>query len=199
MSSEEFEDMPVSNGPNSLAGQFLIAMPTMGDPRFERTLIYVCAHGEDGAMGLVVNKPVEDITFPELLDQLGIETGRADEQIRVYFGGPVESTRGFVLHTSDYFTANSTLQVSSSIGLTATIDILKAMAHGQGPTHSLLALGYAGWGPGQLEDEMVQNGWLTCPADPELVFTGSAESKWARAMAKIGIDPALLSSEAGRA
>jgi len=191
-----------SSGPdrpeNSLAGQLLVAMPGIGDERFDRSVIYLCGHSEDGAMGLIVNKPVDDITFPELLEQLGIE-GDPDEQIRVLFGGPVETGRGFVLHSTDYNATGSTLQVSDEIGLTATLEILEQIAKGEGPERSLLALGYAGWAPGQLEEEILSNGWLHCRPSPDLLFGTSDDTKWERALAELGIDPAQLSGDAGRA
>jgi len=189
-----------------LDGQLLIAMPTISDPRFERSVIYVCAHSADGAMGIVVNKPADDITFPELLAQLNVIGGgrsirlpRPIQRKQVYVGGPVETGRGFVLHTSDYFIEHSTLPIDESICLTATLEILKAIAAGSGPHGSLLALGYAGWAAGQLETEIQENGWLTCPSDPELVFNTAQEQKYERALAKIGVDPAKLVGIAGHA
>lgn len=179
-------------------GQLLVAMPGIGDERFDRSVIYLCGHSEDGAMGLIVNKPVDDITFPELLDQLGIE-GDPDRQIRVLFGGPVETGRGFVLHSTDYNATGSTLQVSDEVGLTATLEILEQIAKGEGPERSLLALGYAGWAPGQLEEEILSNGWLHCRPSPDLLFGTSDETKWERALGELGIDPAQLSGDAGRA
>ena len=181
-----------------LTGQLLIAMPNMRDPRFARTVIYVCAHNADGAMGLVVNRLVGSVTFPDLLTQLGIDTDAAIEEIRVHFGGPVESGRGFVLHSGEYHHA-STLQVAEQMALTATIDILQDMAKGRGPQRSLLALGYAGWGAGQLDAEIQSNGWLNVAADEQLVFDENLDSKWERAIAKLGVDPSLLSSDAGHA
>ncbi len=186
---------------DSLAGQLLIAMPmpAMGDPRFERSVIYICAHSDEGAMGLVINKPAEHITFPELLEQLSIDQGPVTDRIRVHVGGPVDTSRGFVLHTTDYHAENSTLEVSQQIGLTATIDILRAMAAGGGPEHALLALGYAGWGPGQLEAEIKTNGWLNCPPDPGLIFARDVDGKWQDAMDRMGVNPASLSFMTGRA
>lgn len=181
-----------------LTGQLLIAMPNMRDPRFARTVIYVCAHNADGAMGLVVNRLVGSVTFPDLLKQLGIDTEATIEEIRVHFGGPVESGRGFVLHSGEYHHA-STLQVAEEMALTATLDILKDIAEGRGPRRSLLALGYAGWGAGQLDTEIQSNGWLNVAADDQLVFDENLDNKWERAIAKLGVDPALLSSEAGHA
>ncbi|MEE8271293.1 MAG: YqgE/AlgH family protein [Alphaproteobacteria bacterium] len=181
-----------------LTGQLLIAMPNMADPRFARAVIYVCAHSEEGAMGLVVNKPMPQITFPELLEQLEIETAdEADEQ-RVHFGGPVESGRGFVLHSAD-FRRDGTMVVDDNVALTATIDILRAIARGDGPRHHLLALGYAGWGPGQLDNEITANGWLNAPPDDAILFDQDLSTKWERAIAKLGVSPAMLSGDAGHA
>lgn len=184
---------------DSLKGQLLVAMPGMEDPRFERSVIYVCAHSESGAMGLVINKPADNITFPELMDQLGIESAGGHEDIRVHFGGPVETSRGFVLHSADYHLGEATMKVSPQVGLTATVDILRALVGGHGPRHSLLALGYAGWGSGQLEAELRYNGWLHCPADEDLLFNVRLAEKWNAAMGRIGIDPALLSGQSGSA
>ncbi|MBC6440958.1 MAG: YqgE/AlgH family protein [Rhodospirillales bacterium] len=178
-----------------LEGRCLIAMPTIGDPRFDRTLIYMCAHSADGAMGLVVNKPLEDFSFAALLGQMGIEVRSTADAIRLHFGGPVETGRGFVLHSDDYM-HDGTLQIATGVALTATIDVLKAMACGDGPQSSILALGYAGWAPGQLDTEIQANGWLTCEADPELLFGGNVDDKWQQALSSIGIDPALLSTDA---
>jgi len=184
----------------------LIAMPSMSDERFARSLIYVCAHSSEGAMGIVVNQPVQNIRFPDLLVQLEVIPaserielpGRA-EGVTVLKGGPVETGRGFVLHSADFFIENSTLPIDEGVCLTATLDILKAIAHGKGPASAVLALGYAGWAPGQLEEEIQQNGWLHCAADPELIFGSNADAKYERALRKIGIDPGMLSSESGHA
>ena len=181
-----------------LTGQLLIAMPNMRDPRFARTVIYMCAHNADGAMGLVVNRLIGSITFPDLLEQLGIDNSGVSEEIRVHFGGPVESGRGFVLHSSEY-EREGTLQVSQQVGLTATIDILRDMASGSGPQHSLLALGYAGWGPGQLDSEIQANGWLHVEADERLVFGADLDGKWEKAISKLGFDLSMLSGDAGHA
>jgi len=183
-----------------LGGKLLIAMPGMSDPRFERSVVYLCAHSDEGAMGLIVNKPLSEISFSDLLDQLEIVRSPESQDIRVHFGGPVEHARGFVLHSGDYRTnRDTTLRVDSEFGMTATLDILEAIAQGDGPAESLLALGYAGWGPGQLEGEILQNGWLTCDAKPGLVFDGADALKWERALRAMGIDPLVLSSAAGRA
>ena len=181
-----------------LSGKVLIAMPTMTDPRFFKAVIYMCAHSMEGAMGLVINRSLDSLTFPDLLDQLSIPALETAERIVVHFGGPVESGRGFVLHSPDYL-QDSSMIVDEQIALTATVDILKAMATGSGPRHSMLALGYAGWGPGQLDNEILRNGWLHVDADEELVFGPDNEHKWENAMAKIGIDPRMLSDEAGHA
>jgi len=189
-----------------LDGQLLIAMPVMGDPRFERSVIYLCAHSSEGAMGIMVNRPAGSIDFPELLVQLNI-INKSDqiklpgnaESMKVLRGGPVDTGRGFVLHSGDFYIANATLKIADGICLTATIDILKAIAKGEGPKHAILALGYAGWAPGQLENEIQENGWLHCDADAELVFGDELEDKYARALRKIGIDPGMLSNEAGHA
>jgi putative transcriptional regulator len=178
-----------------LTGQLLVAMPQMGDPRFERSVIYLCAHTAEGAMGLVVNRALEDIRLPDLLRQLGIPDLGHSDAIKVHFGGPVETGQGFILHSADYV-QDSTLMVGGGVGLTATLDILKDIARGAGPHHSLLALGYAGWGAGQLESEIQANGWLTVPADDSLLFDHDLETKWERALAKIGVDIRLLASGA---
>jgi putative transcriptional regulator len=195
-----------SSGRGYLDGQMLIAMPTMRDERFSRTVIYVCAHSSEGAMGIVVNQPVANINFSDLLVQLEvipkeglIELPMRAGTVKVLKGGPVETQRGFVLHSSDFFIEDSTLPIDDGICLTATLDILKAIARGNGPQSAILALGYAGWAPGQLENEIQENGWLHCPADPELIFGADTEAKYARALRKIGIDPGMLSSEAGHA
>lgn len=183
----------------SLVGNLLVAMPGMPDPRFAKTVIYMCAHSSEGAMGLVVNRVFEALTFPALLEQLGITPGlEVDDRVSVLFGGPVETGRGFVLHSPDY-RRDGTLVVADRVALTATVDILKAIAEGTGPRRHLLALGYAGWGPGQLDSEIRSNGWLNVEADDDLVFDLDLDSKWHRAMAKIGIDPRMLSDSAGHA
>jgi putative transcriptional regulator len=184
--------------PGYLPGQLLIAMPNMSDPRFERSVIYLCAHSADGAMGLVVNKLIESLTFPELLEQLGIDLGPKSGEIRVHFGGPVESGRGFVLHSDDYL-QDSTMVIDDGIALTATIDVLKDVSNGRGPDRAILALGYAGWGPGQLDAEIMHNGWLHAPADPDILFAADIDRKWDRAIRKIGIDPSMLTMDAGHA
>ncbi len=181
-----------------LEGHMLVAMPQMSDPRFARSVIYLCAHSPEGAMGLVVNKLIDSVTFPDLLRQLNIDANAEDEQIRVHFGGPVESGRGFVLHSDDYV-QDSTLVINDGIALTATIDVLRSIATGSGPNRRLLALGYAGWAPGQLDAEIQANGWLHVDPDAELIFGGDLDGRWEKAINKLGIDISLLSSEAGRA
>lgn len=182
-----------------LTGQLLIAMPGMGDPRFQKAVIYVCAHSDQGAMGLVVNKPMPSIDFAELLEQLDVEhEGEAVADLKVHFGGPVESGRGFVLHSTD-FVDDGTMLVDQEVGLTATLDILRAIASGKGPDRHILALGYAGWGPGQLDTEITDNGWLFAPADQSILFDPDMSTKWERAISKLGINPAMLSAEAGHA
>ena len=194
------------SGRGYLDGQLLIAMPVMEDERFARSVIYVCAHSSEGAMGIIVNRPAGSIDFPELLVQLDI-IDKADqiklpenaESMKVLKGGPVETGRGFVLHSSDFFIKDATLPIDDGICLTATVDILKAIAKGAGPKHAILALGYAGWAPGQLETEIQDNGWLHCAADADLIFGNDVEEKYDRALHKIGIEPGMLSNEAGHA
>jgi putative transcriptional regulator len=181
-----------------LTGQLLVAMPNMRDPRFEKTVIYMCVHNAEGAVGLVLNRQIESITFPDLLHQLNIETDDDAPELPIHFGGPVETGRGFVLHSSDYG-QSGTIMVGDLIGLTATVDILKDMAARRGPRSSMLALGYAGWGPGQLDTEIQQNAWLNVPSDEDLVFDADIDGKWNRAIAKLGFDPSLLSGDAGHA
>ncbi len=182
----------------TLSGKLLLAMPGMPDPRFAKTVIYICAHNADGAMGLVVNRELEFISFPDLLEQLGLPLVNIGNEIRLHFGGPVESGRGFVLHSPDYI-QESTMVVDSSIALTATVDIVKDIAGGGGPEKSILAMGYAGWGPGQLDREIRANGWLHVGADDDLVFGPDLEGKWEKAMFKLGVDPRMLSEDAGHA
>ena len=189
-----------------LDGQFLIAMPGMQDKRFQRTVVYICAHSPDGAMGIMINQPAPQITFRDLLVQLDIIDEGPEIRLpgvigrmQVHRGGPVETGRGFVLHSSDYFIENSTLPIDEHICLTATLEILKAIAVGNGPESAMLALGYAGWAPGQLETEITDNGWLNCDADSELIFGTDVEAKYEKAMRKLGVDLGKLSSEAGHA
>jgi len=183
----------------SLTGQLLVAMPQMTDPRFSRSVVYVCAHsGTEGAMGLVVNKLLASLTMDELFTHLHLEPSTLGRTRPVHFGGPVEPGRGFVLHTADY-REDATLVVGEEFAITATLDILRAIGNGDGPQRSLLALGYAGWAPGQLDAEIQANGWLSVAADPDLLFDDDFDAKWQRALAKLGIDLTALSTEAGHA
>jgi putative transcriptional regulator len=181
-----------------LAGQMLIAIPQMQDARFARTVVYLCAHTAEGAMGLVVNRLFTALSFPDLLEQLSIEPTPLCDPIRIHFGGPVEAGRGFVLHSTDYV-QDTTLMVDDRVALTATVDVLRAIAEGRGPRQSMLALGYAGWSAGQLDSEIRDNAWLNVPADDELLFGLEIEHKWERAIAKIGVDFSMLSGDAGHA
>ncbi len=181
-----------------LTGQLLIAMPQMPDPRFARSVIYVCAHSEEGAMGLVINRLFEELSFQDLLEQVGLQDTEPTNEVPVHSGGPVESGRGFVLHSAE-FVHDETMIVDEGVALTASVDILRAIAHGEGPRRSLLALGYSGWGPGQLENEIHGNGWLNAPADDDLLYDEVLDTKWKRAIAKMGIDFNMLSAESGRA
>ena len=181
-----------------LTGQLLVAMPQMQDSRFSRSVIYLCAHTADGAMGLVVNKLMDSLSFPDLLDQLNIDTGHVDQEIRIHFGGPVETGRGFVLHSADY-QQDATLEIDRNVALTATIDILRSIAEGDGPRQHLLALGYAGWEAGQLDREIQDNGWLCVPPDDDLLFGTNLDNRWEAAIGKLGVDISMLSGEAGRA
>ncbi|CAO3374022.1 putative transcriptional regulator [Azospirillum brasilense] len=181
-----------------LTGQLLIAMPGMTDPRFQRTVIYMCAHNEDGAMGLVVNRLFGSVTFEDLLEQLEIEIQEPVANMPVHYGGPVESGRGFVLHSTDYV-RDGTLVVDDEVALTATIDILRAISEDRGPRRNILLLGYAGWGPGQLDAEIQANGWLNVPCDETLLFDPELDTKWERSIAKLGVSLSMLSAEAGHA
>lgn len=182
-----------------LTGKLLIAMPGMGDPRFHHGVIFICEHSDRGAMGLIVNKPLADLPFARLLEQLEIEVGPGAKHARVHFGGPVESGRGFVLHSTDYGSSEGTMKVRQDYAMTATLDVLEDISAGRGPARAILALGYAGWGPGQLEDEIGQNGWLTAEASDEVIFTANNPSKWDLALKSLGIDAITLSATAGRA
>ncbi|MGB4909912.1 MAG: YqgE/AlgH family protein [Tabrizicola sp.] len=183
-----------------LAGQILIAMPGMADPRFERSVVLLCAHSEEGAMGLIVNKPLQELSFSGLLEHLNIPVVPAGRDIRVHFGGPVERGRGFVLHSSDWRPlGEGTMQVPGGLEMTATINVLEALASGGGPGKALLALGYSGWGPGQLEAEIARNDWLTCDAPEGVLFGSEDGAKWSAALRGMGIDPLTLSASAGRA
>ena len=183
----------------NLTGNLLIAMPDMSDPRFASTVIFMCSHSDEGAMGLIINKPQPKVGFGQLLKQLEIPKTPSARDAPVFFGGPVERQRGFVLHGNDYSASTGTLRVDDTFRLTATLEVLEHMAMGEGPDLSLLALGYAGWGPGQLEFEITQNGWLSCAPTIDVVFGTPDSDKWTAALKLLGIDPLLLSSTAGHA
>lgn len=185
--------------PETLRGQLLIAMPGMGDPRFERSVVFLCEHSDEGAMGLIVNKPNRQVRFRELVEQLELDVPQSAVDLTVHFGGPVEIGRGFVLHSAEYAGAESTLEIDGSFAMTATLDVIEQIARGEGPEDRLFALGYAGWGPGQLESEIQQNGWLTCAASSEIVFSSEDAAKWSAALKTLGVDATMLSAEAGRA
>lgn len=189
-----------------LDGQLLIAMPSMTDKRFHRSVIFMCAHSSDGAMGLIINQRAKNIGFADLLSQLDLLPDTKDEEIEdrldrmvVHVGGPVDSGRGFVLHSSDYFVRDSTLSIGKDMCLTATMDILRAIASGKGPRQAMLALGYSGWAAGQLEGEIQANGWLNGPSDPDLVFELDINQKYEQALSKIGVNPLHLVSDSGHA
>jgi putative transcriptional regulator len=186
-------------GESFLEGKLLIALPGMPDPRFERSVIFICAHSGEGAMGLIINKPVEGLSFREMMEklQIGVTTNTPDRPI--LFGGPVQTGRGFVLHSGEFESQDSTMPVTEDISLTATLDILRAIASGQGPQKSLFALGYAGWDGGQIEDEIRANGWVHCDADNAIIFDDVLDDKWSRALKKLGIDMSGLSAHTGRA
>lgn len=182
---------------SDLSGKLLVAMPAMGDARFDRSVIFLCVHSDQGSMGLIVNKPVPDLTFESLLEQLGIADAGGD--CPIHFGGPMESSRGFVLHSPAAAEGAGTMEMGADFAMTTTPDILRAISRGRGPERALLALGYAGWAPGQLEGEIRRHDWLICDATPELVFTQDNGGKWVQAMRSIGIDPLSLSTTGGRA
>jgi putative transcriptional regulator len=189
----------MSDGPY-FEGDLLVAMPGIGDPRFERTVIYLCSHSALGAMGLVVNKRLRQLSFRNLLEQLDVDAGDTmARDVPLYAGGPVEPGRGFVLHSTDYAQKNTTRFAESDIAITATAEILAALAQGGGPSASLVVLGYAGWQPGQLDRELAGNGWLTAQATPHLLFETRDELKWSAALASLGVDVAALSHDAGHA
>ncbi|MEL7465865.1 MAG: YqgE/AlgH family protein [Pseudomonadota bacterium] len=192
-------DENYTDGDPGLSGKLLIAMPGMSDPRFDRSVVYICAHSDDGAIGLVVNRRADNVTQRDLFKQLDISTDPEREASWVHYGGPVEMGRGFVLHSADYHLEEATLEVDNAFSMTATIEVLKAIAAGEGPRRAMIALGYAGWDGGQLEGELQRNGWLTCDADEEIVFGRANDDKWEAALAKLGVDPRMLSAEGGSA
>ena len=191
--------MSVANQSESLTGKLLIAMPGMGDPRFDRSVVYLCDHSDKGAMGLIVNKPNPRLSFSDLLKQLEIDVSPRGPALKVHFGGPVEIGRGFVLHSPDYASATSTLEIDDAFSMTATVDVIEDIANGAGPERAFFALGYSGWGPGQLESEIGQNGWLTCDATRDIVFAVEDAEKWMAALGELGVDALTLSAAAGRA
>jgi putative transcriptional regulator len=193
----DFEDLEPSDG--YLAGKVLIASPLIGDPRFDRTVVFLCAHGDDHAMGLILNKPMDSLRLPALFEQLGVKSEIHAPDRAVLNGGPVDRDRGFVLHTDDYETPDSTLAVASGIGLTATREILEAIASNEPPRRSVLALGYAGWDPGQLEDEIQANAWLVGEPDEAILFDDDYPTKWARALKNMGVTPEFLIGASGHA
>jgi len=186
-------------GENFLEGKLLIALPGMADPRFEKSVIFMCAHSEDGAMGIMINRAVEGLRFHELMDKLELEVQPHARDMPVLYGGPVETGRGFVLHSGDYESPDSTLPVSEDISLTASVEILRAMGQGKGPKKAIFALGYAGWGPGQIEDEIRANGWIHCDTDSSLLFDAELGLKWSSALRKLGIDASSLTAHTGQA
>jgi putative transcriptional regulator len=186
-------------GESFLEGKLLIALPGMSDPRFEKSVIFMCAHSVDGAMGIIVNKAVAGLSFQDLLRKLELQVTPRTPNFPVLYGGPVETGRGFVLHSGDYESADATLPVSEDVSLTATLDILQAMGEGRGPRNAIFALGYAGWSPGQIENEIRSNGWIHCDSDSGLLFDSNLEGKWATALGKLGIDISGLSAHAGHA
>lgn len=198
MNSDGEEKKGIFRKSGWLTGQMLVAMPSMMDPRFVRSVIYLCQHSLEGAMGLVVNKLYDDLDYRGLLTQLKINVTPSTIELPIHFGGPVDPARGFVLHSSDY-SREGTLRISDTISLTATIEILQAISEGRGPERAILALGYSGWAPGQLDAELQTTGWLVVPPDEEIIFGIDHEKKWEKALAKIGISPNLLSTEIGHA
>ncbi|MEX0582489.1 MAG: YqgE/AlgH family protein [Sneathiella sp.] len=181
-----------------LDGKLLVAMPGMGDPRFKKAVILLCAHSESGAMGILLNRSLDALSFDDLLEQLEIPKTNSGDQINIHFGGPVDTERGFVVHSTDLL-YETTLVISDDMALTATVDMLKTIARGSGPESRFLALGYSGWGPGQLEQEIQENGWLVVDPDTEIVFGPALDAKWEVAINKLGVDPSLLFSEIGHA
>lgn len=194
-----YSGLPLATEELDLTGKILIAMPGMGDPRFAHSIVYMCAHSADGAMGLIVNKTMGKMTFSDLLEQLSIKETQGNRPMPLHFGGPVEGGRGFVLHSAEYRSQISTLPVDEFFSMTATLDVLEEMAQGKGPDKALMALGYSGWGPGQLEAEIADNGWLICDAGFELVFDIADDQKWGAALKTLGVDPLTLSASAGHA
>lgn len=191
-------DPNLLKGDSPFRNSLLVAMPTLHEGLFTKSVIYVCAHSDAGAMGIVINQRLPDIEFRELLSQLHLPRSQVVVEPVVHFGGPVETGRGFVLHSMD-FMREDTVRINDTLCITGTVDILRAMAEGRGPHRSIFALGYAGWGPGQLEAEMHANAWLTVPADEDIVFSPELPRKWEKSLRKLGIEPLSLSAETGHA
>jgi putative transcriptional regulator len=187
------------DGEGFLHGKLLIAMPGMSDSRFEKSVIFMCSHSAEGALGLIINKPIEGLPFRDLMVKMDIPVTDATSKAPVLFGGPVDTGRGYILHSNERSNRPATTVITSEISLTPTVDMLRAISDGRGPEKWLLTLGYAGWGPGQIESEIVRNGWIHCDADAALVFDADMDAKWARAFGKLGAALSGLSSEAGRA
>ena len=181
-----------------LDGKLLVAMPNMSDPRFQKAVILLCAHSDTGAMGILLNRSLDALSFDDLLEQLDIPKTDKDSHINIHFGGPVDTERGFVVHSTDIL-YETTLKIGQDMALTATVDMLKTIAGGSGPESSFLALGYSGWGPGQLEQEIQENGWLVVDPDLDIVFGPELDMKWEVAIHKLGVDPSLLSGDIGHA
>jgi len=181
-----------------LTGQFLLAMPYLSDPRYEKVIIYICGHDSNGAMGLVINKRLGDLTLKGLLEYLNLPQESIKRELPIYFGGPVDTERGFILHSDD-FSHPGTVSLTNHISLTATVDVLQAIASGGGPKDCLLAMGYVGWGPGQLDSELHSNRWIQEESDPEILFHVPIEKKWEAAIAKLGVSPEAFSEEFGQA
>ena len=183
--------------PLFLTGQFLLAMPGIGDPRFEHAVIAMCAHDEEGALGIGIGETIDGLGLHELLKQFDIEPGMAPD-VAVHFGGPVEPRRGFVVHSTDW-SGQDTIDVAGRWALSGTIDVLRAIAEGNGPSRWLVALGYAGWGEGQLDQELTRHGWFNTPAHTGLLYDVEADDRWAKGFATAGIDPRMLASSTGTA
>ncbi len=186
-------------GIENLGGKCIVAMPDMEDPRFRQSVVAICSHSDEGAMGLILNKPIEDVRLIDLLSQLSLSEDHVDKETPVHFGGPVESGRGFVLHSTDYHSGLSAMQVGDDFSMTSTLDVLEEISKGQGPEKALFTLGYSGWSAGQLEAEIAANAWLVTPCDHDLVFDTKDARKWSAALGRIGIDPSTLSGSGGRA
>ena len=182
----------------NLTGQLLISMPSLNDERFFKTVIYLCAHSKDGAMGIIINKKIDYDLYPDLLQQLGIDKPLGNKKLFIRYGGPVESGRGFILH-SDEIMKKDTLSIEKGVALTSTAEFFEDLSEDKGPRNSILALGYAGWSPGQLENEILSNSWMTLQTDSSFLFDDEVSNKWLNAYKLLGIDPNKLSYQSGRA